>query len=112
LQQLYDDQQNNEKLIADMAKEYAEMDYDQMDELNRQISKAILNGELTKADSLLRSKGDIGSHVASLKKAAQEAETLREAEIAKEHSDANRAQMIPMFTLTEYRFFTVAKGTA
>jgi hypothetical protein len=25
---------------------------------------------------------------------------------------ANRAQMIPMFTLTEYRFFTVAKGTA
>jgi hypothetical protein len=25
---------------------------------------------------------------------------------------ANRAQMIPMFTLTEYHFFTVAKGTA
>jgi hypothetical protein len=29
-----------------------------------------------------------------------------------EHEGANRAQMIPMFTLTEYRFFTVAKGTA
>ena len=69
-----------------MAKEYAEMDYDQMDELNRPISDAILNGELTKADSLIRSKGDIGSRVASLRK-AQEAETLREAEIAKEHSD-------------------------
>ena len=27
-------------------------------------------------------------------------------------SRANRAQMIPMFTLTEYHFFTVAKGTA
>lgn len=26
--------------------------------------------------------------------------------------NANRAQMIPMFTLTEYHFFTVAKGTA
>ena len=25
---------------------------------------------------------------------------------------ANRAQMIPMFTLTEYRFLTVAKDTA
>ena len=25
---------------------------------------------------------------------------------------ANRAQMIPMFTLTEYRFLTVAKGAA
>jgi hypothetical protein len=29
-----------------------------------------------------------------------------------EVENANRAQMIPMFTLTEYRFFTVAKGTA
>jgi hypothetical protein len=25
---------------------------------------------------------------------------------------ANRAQMIPMFTLSEYRFFTVAEDTA
>jgi hypothetical protein len=86
LQQLYDDQQNNEKLIADMAKEYSQMDYDQMDELNRQISDAILNGELTRADSLLRSKGDIGSRVASLRK-AQEAEIQREAEIAKEQEE-------------------------
>ena len=66
MQQLYDDQQNNLKLIADMAKEYSEMDYDQMDELNRQISDAILNGELTKADSLLRSKGDINERNAEI----------------------------------------------
>ena len=36
LQQLYKDQENNEKLIADMAKEYSQMDYDQMDSLNQQ----------------------------------------------------------------------------
>ena len=81
MQQLYNDQQNNEKLIADMAKEYAEMDYDQMDELNRQISDAILNGELTKADSLLRSKGDMNSRIAEVRK-AQRAEAQEEAELA------------------------------
>ena len=31
LRVLYEQQSNNEKLIADMAKEYAKMDYDQMD---------------------------------------------------------------------------------
>ena len=81
MQQLYNDQQNNEKLIADMAKEYAEMDYDQMDELNRQISDAILNGELTKADSLLRTKGDVNSRIAEVRK-AQRAEAQEEAELA------------------------------
>ena len=82
LLQLYNDQQNKEKLIADMAKEYAEMDYDQMDELNRQISDAILNGELTKADSLLRSKGDVNTRFAEVRK-AQRAEAQEEAELAK-----------------------------
>ena len=81
MQQLYNDQQNNEKLIADMAKEYAEMDYDQMDELNRQISDAILNGELTKADSLLRTKGDVNSRIAEVRK-AQRAEAQEEAKLA------------------------------
>ena len=86
LDQLYNDQQNNEKLIADMAKEYAAMDYDQMDELNRQISDAILNGELTKADSLLRSKGDISSRISEVRK-AQKAEAQREAEIVLEQKE-------------------------
>jgi hypothetical protein len=37
---------------------------------------------------------------------------LHNNEEASDTESANRAQMIPMFTLTEYRFFTVAKGTA
>ena len=86
LAQLYEDQKNNEKLIADMAKEYSQIDYDQLDELNRQISDAILNGELTKADSLLRSKGDIKSRIATVRK-VQEAEAQRETEIAKEQEE-------------------------
>ena len=66
LQQLYADQENNEKLIAEMAKQYAQMDYDQMDELNQRISDAILNGRLTEADSLLRSKGNLKSRVTQI----------------------------------------------
>lgn len=86
LQKLYADQENNEKLIADMAKQYARMDYDQMDELNQRISDAILNGRLTEADSLLRSKGDINERIASIRK-AQQAEAKREDEIAREQAE-------------------------
>ena len=91
LQQLYDDQNNNEKLIADMAKEYSQIDYDQLDELNRQISDAILNGELTKADSLLRTKGDINSRVAEVRK-AQQIEAEREKEIARQQQELSVSQ--------------------
>ena len=63
MQQLYDDQQNNDKLIADMAKRYSTLDYDQLDEFYRQVSYFIENGELTRADSLLRTRGDINVQV-------------------------------------------------
>lgn len=66
LKQLYDNQKNNESLISEMAKRYAELDYDQLNELNREISDCILNGELTRADSLLRTKGDIKLRIAEL----------------------------------------------
>ena len=63
LQKLYQDQENNEQLIADMAKRYSELDYDQLDEFYRQVSYCIENGELVKADSLLRTKGDVTQQV-------------------------------------------------
>lgn len=78
LQQLYDDQQNNEKLITDMAKRYSELDFDQMDELNCQISDAILNGNLIRADSLLRTKGDIRQRAEELRQHEQANEQVRQ----------------------------------
>ena len=84
--QLMADQQNNQQLIADMAKEYAQLDYDQMDELNQRISDAILNGRLTEAASLLRSKGDMKSRIAEIKR-EQQAEAQREDEIAQEQAE-------------------------
>ena len=83
---LMQDQQNNQKLIADMAKEYAQMDYDQMDDLNRRISDAILDGRLSEADSLLRSKGDINSRIARNKR-KQETEAQREKELAQQQAE-------------------------
>ena len=63
---LYDEQKTNEKLIKDMAERYTQMDFDQMDGFNQRISDCIMNGRLTEADSLLRTKGDINTRIADL----------------------------------------------
>ena len=63
LQKLYADQESNEQLISDMAKRYAELDYDQLDEFYRQVSYYIENGYLVKADSLLSTKGNLSKQV-------------------------------------------------
>lgn len=66
LQQLYSEQESNERIIADMAQRYAELDYDLLDEFYRQVSYYIENGELTRADSLLRSRGNISKQVSDI----------------------------------------------
>ena len=91
LQQLYAEQENNEQLIADMAKRYSELDYDQLDEFYRQVSYCIENGELVKADSMLRSRGDIQAQVNTIiergqalkeeKEKLQQAEAVQQADI-------------------------------
>lgn len=63
LQKLYSAQSTNEQLISNMAKRYSEIDYDQLDDFYRQVSFYIENGELVKADSLLKSRGDITQQV-------------------------------------------------
>ena len=63
LQRLYSEQESNERIIADMAKRYAELDYDLLDDFYRQVSYFIESGELTKADSLLRTRGNITQQV-------------------------------------------------
>ena len=63
LQQLYDNQSKSEQLVKEMAERYASTDYDQLDEFNRQVQMYIEEGELQKADSMIRSKGDMGQRV-------------------------------------------------
>ena len=68
MQQLYAEQESNEKLIKDMAERYTRIDFDELDEFNLRISDCILNGRLTEADSLLRTKGDINARINRLNK--------------------------------------------
>ena len=81
IDKLMEDQKSNKSLIEEMARQYARMDYDQMDSLNQRISDAILNGRLTEADSLLRSKGDMRSRIDEIRK-EQQVEEQEETEIA------------------------------
>ena len=61
-------QQNNERLINEMVEMYSKIDYDQLDDFNRQVSNLILSGELSKADSLLKTKGTIESRINQFRK--------------------------------------------
>lgn len=54
---------DNEKLINEMVETFSKIDYDQVDEISRKISEYIINGELIKADSLLRLKGNIEERI-------------------------------------------------
>ena len=84
LMKLYEEQESNEQLISDMAKRYSELDYDQLDEFYRQVSLFIEDGELVKADSMLRSRGDIKEQVNTIMQRGQalkeEKEKLQQAE--------------------------------
>lgn len=53
LQELYAAQENNEKLISEMAERYSTLDFDQMDDFQCRVAAYIQNGELARADSLV-----------------------------------------------------------
>lgn len=59
IQQLEQQMESFEGLIAAMADRYARTDYDKLDSLNAVINEYIVNGELEKADSLIDTKGDV-----------------------------------------------------
>ena len=65
LRLLYQQQTDNERLISDMAKRFATLDYDQLDDYYREVSCLIEDGLLTRADSMLRSRGDVQAQVAT-----------------------------------------------
>jgi tetratricopeptide (TPR) repeat protein len=77
--QLYEQHENAGQLIAAMAERYVSTDFDEVNELNRQIGALILAGELNKADSLIRSKGDFNSR-------EKELQTMEEDQAAMERA--------------------------
>lgn len=81
LQDLNQQREDNEKIIKDLSRYYSTLDYDQLDAFQQQVSDCLENGELEKADSLLRSRGDMSNRIALLK-AEQEAEAKEAEELA------------------------------
>ncbi len=63
--EFYNYRQSSEELVREMAERYAATDYDQLDEFTSMVQMYIENGELVKADSLIRSKGDIKQRIAA-----------------------------------------------
>ena len=78
LQKLYETTDQNEQLVKDMVERYSQIDYDQLSEFDQIISELILNGDLIKADSMLRTKGDINERISQLRQ--HEAINTREQE--------------------------------
>ncbi len=77
LEQLMSNQEKNEDLVNAMAKRYSTLDYDQLDVFYRKVNSYIEEGKLTKADSMLRSRGSVSAQIdAQLRKE----ETIRQNE--------------------------------
>ena len=89
LQKLYAEQSENDKLISDMAERYSTLDYDQMDEFYRQVSYYIEQCEFVKADSLLKTRGNIHVQLESAKQQGQaiqqDEEKLQRAKVVHQH---------------------------
>jgi len=92
MQAVDEERRRNGELISEMAERYAQIDYDQLNEFDQQIEDLILDGDLTQAFSLLRSKGSVDSRLAEVQR--EEAEQAAEAaELARrqQNLEASRA---------------------
>ena len=63
IQKIHDEYDSNDKLVRDMAERYSKLDYDQMDEFYRQVSYYIEQCEFVKADSLLKTRGNLQAQI-------------------------------------------------
>lgn len=95
LQQLYDEKAT-ESLVKEMSRRYAELDYDLLDSFQQQFSTYILAGELLKADSLLKTKGNLSGDIMELNR-------LRTANAAeREELERRRARLDTSVTYAQW----------
>ena len=76
LEKIKKDREENEIIIHNLSKYYASIDYDQLDSFQQQVTNLLENGELTKADSLLRTRGDLNGRIQEIKKQQKEIEKV------------------------------------
>lgn len=113
LQKLYEETDQNEQLVKDMVERYSTIDYDQLSEFDQKISELILNGELVKADSMLRTKGDINKRVEQYRKHeainAKEKEELVQRQEQLEQSELLAQKELEDLANDCYRKFEICK---
>lgn len=113
MQKLYEETDQNDQLVKDMVERYSKIDYDQLSEFDQKISEFILNGELIKADSMLRTKGDINQRVEEYRKHqainAKEKEELSQRQEQLKQSEALAIQERDDLANDCYRKFEIHK---
>lgn len=80
LLELNKDREDNEKIVKDLSKYYAMLDYDELDDFQRQVNYLLENFELEKADSMLRSRGSMDSRIREVRE-EQAAEAKEEKDL-------------------------------
>jgi tetratricopeptide (TPR) repeat protein len=83
--------QSSEKLVNEMAERYVSTDYDQLDDFNRQVQAYIESGQLTKADSMIRSKGSLEERFNRVKQ-YEATNAQREAEIQQQQKTLDNSR--------------------
>ena len=83
--------QSSEKLVNEMAERYVSTDYDQLDDFNRRVQAYIESGQLTKADSMIRTKGSLEERFLRVKQ-YEAANAQRTAEIQQEQEALDRSR--------------------
>ena len=91
LMEIDQEREDNEKIIKDLSAYYAALDYDQLDAFQQQVSACLENGELDKADSLLRSRGRMEDRIRSVM-GEQAAEAREEAELDQRREALDRSK--------------------
>ena len=93
IQSLFNEQANNDRLVRDMVNRYASIDYDQLDDFNRKVCTLILDGELARADSMIKAKGKIEER-ASVIKFQQDANAKEEAELKRRSRQLEKSKAL------------------
>ena len=113
LQALYGAQENNEKLISEMAERYSTLDFDQLDEFQRRVAAYIQNGELSRADSLLNTKGSMEERSTELDRdkavIGANAEALKKRQEEQAQSEALYAKKLEDFAADCYSRYEICK---
>ncbi len=93
IQSLFNEQADNDRLVREMAERYSRIDYDQLDDFNRQVCALILDGKLAQADSLIKAKGNIEDRF-SVIRLQQNANAREEAELKRRSHQLEKSKAL------------------